>query len=124
MKKFLFIFASVMTLMSVTVNAGLVPVNMQDSPEVRHGKGNHVPALRPTVMFDDELSQLTITTPYYIDQMTVVIRNEEGDVIESSTFSISDSQTINLTEDVMNEMYSVELLFGDHHMIGYFMAFE
>lgn len=105
----------------IQTSATLAPIPLHDYDDLVAGKPHKVPALRPTVMFDDELSQLTITTPYYIDQMTVVIRNEAGDVIETRSFSISDSQTLNLTEDVMNEMYSVELLFGDRHMIGYFM---
>ncbi|MBR1400277.1 MAG: DUF3244 domain-containing protein [Prevotella sp.] len=77
------------------------------------------PALLPHVFYGNQT--LSILAPYSVDMMQIIIRDEDGDVIYSTFAALSSGLTpFMLPSSVCTSKYSVELIYGDRHLIGYF----
>ena len=83
---------------------------------VGHHKG---PDLFPTVSYDD--SHVYVVAPFLIESATIIIYNEDGEVIYSTVTPLGTTAiTLNLSQDVCDERYSLELIYDDVALIGYF----
>lgn len=62
-----------------------------------------------------------LATPYELDDVTIVIRDEDGTVLYYNTVStITDYYMFVLSNDVIADMFSIELYYGDYHLYGEF----
>ena len=81
--------------------------------------GGKAPALYPTASY--ELGVLTITTPYYIDGMTVVIADSNEDEIYTVQLGgFIGQQPILLPDEVDEDKYSISLYFNGICLYGLF----
>lgn len=116
MKKILF---ALFCLISLTCMAQETPVDLSIEPEEQVGPGHRSIPQLPELSFED--NNLYIYSPYYIESMTVLVKDATGSVIYIYTAPmIAGKNTIVLPAVVSEEKYSVELLFGDWHLTGYF----
>ena len=77
------------------------------------------PAPMPSVSYDD--NSLYIEAPYVIESASIVIYNEDGDVIYYTETPLSPIGIILvLPQYVIDERYCLELSYGDLTFIGYF----
>ncbi|MBP3220029.1 MAG: DUF3244 domain-containing protein [Prevotella sp.] len=93
-------------------------MQLQDVPEWQGPR--KVPPQLPSVSYDD--TGLYILSPYYIEEAQVIIRNEQGTCLYSNTVLLPLATLVMLTLpfSILNDIYSVELLYGSIHLIGYF----
>ena len=83
-------------------------------------KPQHVPALLPVLGYDG--NTFVLATPYELEDVTIVIRDENGTVLYYDTVSsINDYYMFLLTDDVIADMFSIELYYGDRHLYGEFV---
>ena len=95
-------------------NIGLIPVGDENVP-----KGNKAPPIYPMVVYNN--SVIIVTNSYSFEQLQIIIRDEDGDIIYNNVVSfIPPTLTLPLPTEVDEEKYSIELLYGDWHLIGYF----
>ena len=82
--------------------------------------GHHkAPARIPSVSYDD--SHVYVVAPFTIESATIIIYNEEGEVIYCTVTPLSTTPiTLNLSQYVSDERYSLELIYDDIALIGYF----
>ena len=79
----------------------------------------HTPALLPVLGYDG--NTFVLATPYELEDVTIVIRDENGTVLYYDTVSsINDYYMFLLTDDVIADMFSIELYYGDRHLYGEF----
>jgi ABC-type bacteriocin/lantibiotic exporter with double-glycine peptidase domain len=65
--------------------------------------------------------EVTIDVPYQIDDMAVTIRNDQGVVLYSTVIpSITMQHSIVLPDTVDADKYSIQIAYGDIHLIGWF----
>ena len=72
--------------------------------------------------FAQEVEDPYIWSPYTIDMLQVIIRDEDNDIIYSNVCMplVQGMTTFALPSTVCTDKYSIELIYGDHHLIGYF----
>ncbi len=82
--------------------------------------GRHkAPARLPSVSYDD--SHVYLVAPFLIESATIIIYNEDDEVIYSTVTPIStEPTTVYLPQYVCDERYSLELVYGSMDLIGYF----
>lgn len=118
-KRFLLLVLCIWVCMPSNALPVMGPVDMQIFNVVKGGKEHRAPALLPSVFFDG--SNIDVTTPYPISQMTVLVRDANGVLLETATFQIDDNYVISLSEETKEQMYSVELIYDSRHLIGFFV---
>ncbi len=92
----------------------LSPYNHKDDT-----KPHHAPPLLPVLGYDG--NTFVLATPYELDDVTIVIRDEDGTVLYYNTVStIADYYMFVLSNDVIADMFSIELYYGDYHLYGEF----
>ena len=75
------------------------------------------PALLPTVDYEDLC--FTITLPYTIYNVEIVIKDDDGNVLYEETVNeIDGSYCIYVLSTVASEMHSIELVYSNHHLFG------
>jgi hypothetical protein len=80
---------------------------------------HHVPPLLPELGYDGNTFVLSV--PYELEDVTIVIRDEDGLVLYYDVVSsITDYYMFLLTDDIIADMYSIELYYGDWHLYGEF----
>lgn len=100
----------------VETEVTLTEVNDDDKPV---NGGHRSSAQIPTVYYNDNL--LYVTSPYYIEEAEIIIYDESGSVIYSVTMSLSaTTNTLILPQSVTEEKYSIEIIYGEHDLVGYF----
>lgn len=115
-KVILFIVGFLMSTMAYSQSVNYVSLNEVD-PSIH--KGHKSPPVIPTVSYD--MQNLYVWSAYAIDMAQIVIRNDEGTVIYNvSTALPSSSYVIMLPQYVCENKYSIELIYGSHHWLGYF----
>ena len=73
----------------------------------------------PSVSYDD--SHVYVVAPFTIESATIIIYNEEDEVIYSTVTPLGTTPvTLNLSQYVSDERYSLELIYDDIVLIGYF----
>lgn len=82
--------------------------------------GQHkAPAILPTVDYTDGI--LTVQSTIPLSDVTVIIRDEEGTLLYTYfIYSVAGNYILSLPSSILNDMYSVELVYGSIHLIGYF----
>ena len=82
--------------------------------------GHHkAPARIPSVSYDD--SHVYVVAPFTIESATIIIYNEEGEVIYSIVTPLTTTGiTLTLPWSVCEERYSLELMYGSMDLVGYF----
>lgn len=117
MKKFFSVFLLLQLCLSAFAqgeNVGILPIGNEDNPVI-----HRAPMVLPTVLYSD--NTVTISHNYPIDLLQIIIRDEDGDIIYNNVVSfIPPTLTLPLPTEVDEEKYSIELLYGDWHLIGYF----
>lgn len=84
-----------------------------------HPKGHRQPTLLPELAYEGNTFVLAV--PYVLNDVTIVIRDEDGLVLYYDVVStITDYYMFLLTNDVIADMYSIELYYGDYHLYGEF----
>ena len=77
------------------------------------------PARLPSISYDD--SHVYVVAPFLIESATIIIYNEDGEVIYSTVTLLGTTAiTLNLSQYVCDERYSLELVYGSMDLIGYF----
>lgn len=77
------------------------------------------PARIPSVSYDD--SHVYVVAPFTIESATIIIYNEEGEVIYSIVTPLTTTGiTLTLPWSVCEERYSLELMYGSMDLVGYF----
>ena len=77
------------------------------------------PARLPSISYDD--SHVYVVAPFTIESATIIIYNEDGEVIYSTITPLGTTAiTLNLSQYVCDERYSLELIYDDVALIGYF----
>lgn len=119
MKSILIKFA--VLLFSLNSTAATIPLS--DNPPIEEGSEHKAPARLPLVDYDD--NELTIWSPYIMYNVEIVIKNVYGSVLYYEALDELDySYTFQLDEEDFNSMYSIELIYGDHHLYGYFESVD
>lgn len=82
--------------------------------------GRHkAPARIPSVSYDD--SHVYVVAPFTIESATIIIYNEEGEVIYSIVTPLTTTGiTLTLPWSFCEERYSLELMYGSMDLVGYF----
>ena len=90
-----------------------------DPPDSHMGNDDRGITLLPTVDYTD--GEVTIFAPYQIDDMAVTIRDNQGAVLYSTVIPVIIVQhSIVLPDDVDANKYSIQIAYGDIHLIGWF----
>ena len=88
-------------------------------PDEQGGEDNRGITLLPTIDFRDGV--VTIITPYQIDDVEVTIRDSQGNTIYYSFIPVIIVQhSIILPNSVIADLYSIQIAYGDIHLIGFF----
>lgn len=75
------------------------------------------PTLLPTVDYEDLC--FTITPPYTIYNVEIVIKDDNGNILYDETVNeIDGSYCIYVSNSVASEMHSIELVYPNHHLFG------
>jgi hypothetical protein len=62
-----------------------------------------------------------LATSYELENVTIVIRDEDGSILYYDVVSsITDYYMFQLSDDVIADMFSIELYYGDCHLYGEF----
>ncbi|MBR5350901.1 MAG: DUF3244 domain-containing protein [Prevotella sp.] len=118
MKKLLLLSISILACVMTFAQGQEVNMGWVDPSE---WQGPHKsPTLLPRVSYDSQ--NLYIWSPYTIDLLQVIIRDEDDDIIYSNVCMplVQEMTTFALPSTVCTDKYSIELIYGDHHLIGYF----
>ena len=93
--------------------------NANNGNQGDHPIGQHVPALLPILGYSGNI--FVLATPYELENVTIVIRDEDGSVLYYDVVSsITDYYMFQLSDDVIADMFSIELYYGDCHLYGEF----
>lgn len=79
---------------------------------------HHVPALLPSADYEDGI--LTIYSPYAIEDMTIIIKDANGNVLYSTVVDVANTAVINLPMSILDSMATLEVIYGDYHLYGEF----
>lgn len=104
-----------------TVSYAQGEIDMTLNKEVKGNVSGHhkAPARMPSVSYDDY--HIYVSAPFEIENASIIIYNEEGEVIFSTITSLTPEQTcIILPLSAREERYSLELAYGDTLWMGYF----
>lgn len=84
-----------------------------------HLKDHRSPISLPELGYSD--NTFVLATPYELEDVTIVIRDENGTVLYYDTVnSITDYYMFQLSNYVIADMFSIELYYGDWHLYGEF----
>ena len=100
----------------VDINPTYVQLNYDDEghPVPHRGTG-----LLPELGYEG--NTFVLATPFELNDVTIVIRDEDGTVLYyNSVSSITDYYMFVLSNDVIADMFSIELYYGDFHLYGEF----
>lgn len=90
-----------------------------DPPKGEETPGNRGQALFPTVDYTD--GEVTILVPYQIEDMAVIIRDSQGEILYSTIIpAINVQQSIVLSDYVDANKFSIQIAYCDIHLIGWF----
>lgn len=87
--------------------------------ETQSPRRHKAPARIPSVSYDD--SHVYVVAPFEIECATILIYNEDGEVIYSTVTPLTTAGiTLTLPWTVCEERYSLELTYGSMDLVGYF----
>lgn len=100
----------------------VIPENAENvqlvDPVIREG-GHKSPDLHPSIFYLE--NYLYVNSPYYIDEAQIIIRDEAGNIIYSTTSSLASGVSVFILSQVVTEnMYSIEFIYDDYNLFGFF----
>lgn len=121
MKRLMFICLAALFTTNIIANS-VIPEDAEEvqivGPVIREG-GHKSPALHPSIFYLE--NYLYISSSYYIDEAQIIIRDEDGTIIYNTVSSlVSGVSVFILPQDVADDMYSIEFIYGDHDLFGFF----
>ena len=117
MKRTLIILICLCSLNVCLAQANYIAMHQQDVPEWQGPR--KAPTILPTVFYEDGI--LTVQSTIPLSEVTVIIRDEEGTLLYTYfIYSVAGNFIHSLPSSILNDMYSVELVYGSFHLIGYF----
>lgn len=101
------------------VDIQLIEAESINNDDVSRDKPHKSPALSPAIFYFD--NTLYVSSPYYIDEAQIIIRDDDGAIIYYTISSLASGVNVfTLSQDVAENMYSIELIYGDHDLLGFF----
>ncbi len=101
----------------ISIKADPIPLGPPDIGDV--GMPHKAPTILPTADYTDGV--LSIQSTFPLSDVTVIIRDEEGTLLYTYfIYSVLGNSIHTLPSSILSDMYSVELLYGSFHLIGYF----
>jgi len=121
MKRLMSICLSALFSTNIFANS-VIPENADEvqivGPVIREG-GHKSPALYPSIFYLE--NYLYVSSPYYIDEAQIIIRDEDGTIIYNTVISLASGVSVFiLPQNVADDMYSIEFIYGDHDLFGFF----
>lgn len=117
MKRTLITLICLCSLTACLAQANPIAMHLQDVPEWQGPR--KAPIILPTVYFEDGILSIQSTIP--LSDVTVIIRDDEGTLLYTNLiYSVTGIYDLSLPSSILDDMYSVELLYGSIHLIGYF----
>ena len=102
------------------LNCIAAKVQMVEVPPDQIGTEHKGPATLPIVDYYDD--EVTICSPFIIYNVEIVIKDAYGSVLYYEAIDELDyTYPFLLDEEDFNSMYSIELIYGSHHLYGYFV---
>lgn len=90
-----------------------------DPPESHSGNDDRGQVLLPTVDYTSGV--VTIFVPCQIEDMAVIIRDSQGEILYSTIIpAINVQHSIVLSDYVDADKFSIQIAYGDIHLIGWF----
>lgn len=122
MKRFLLLSSFMLCLLSYAQQPPETEGNEVTLTEVDPaGTTSHhkAPPLLPQVFIDGE--ELSVLSPYVIDPAQIIIRDVNDDIIYNVYVILPASTYMMILPTEVNALkYKIELIYGDHHLVGYF----
>lgn len=116
-KLFLMVLATIFQVASAFAETVTMQRTNYD-PALQSGQ-HKAPTIMPTVDYTDGI--LTIQSTIPLSDVTVIIRDDEGALLYTYyIYSVTGIYDLSLPSSILSDMYSVELLYGSIHLIGYF----
>ena len=115
------VFLFLMMLLSCTVMYADEVVMESDGNDIKAEEmGPHkAPPLLPQVFIDGE--ELSVLSPYVSDPAQIIIRDVNDDIIYNVYVILPASTYMMILPDEVNALkYKIELIYGDHHLVGFF----
>lgn len=116
MKKLLLLFVNL--LISVSISADDIPLLPPGDGNDENPTPHHVPALLPNADYTNGV--LTIYSLYAIEDMTVIIKDVDGEVLYSTMVDVLNTAILYLPTNILNSMVTLEIIYGDCHLYGEF----
>lgn len=118
MRKFILLFNFIFAVcFTVNVYADRKSVNL--TSDHRPGGSQGHPSAHPTVTYDDD--EITIKSDSTINNLTVVVRDQYGQVLHNSTVTVSqDGTIIYVPSEDDSEKATIDLYYKREHVKGYF----
>lgn len=116
MKKLLLLFVNL--LISISISADDIPLLPPDDGHGPDQKPQHAPALQPSADYTNGV--LTIYSIYAIEDMTVIIKDADGEVLYSTMVDVLNTAILYLPTNILNSMATLEIIYGDYHLYGEF----
>ena len=90
-----------------------------DPPKGENPPGDRGQELLPTVDYTNGV--VTIFAPYQMEDMSVTIRDSQGEILYSTIIpAINVQQSIVLSDYVDANKFSIQIAYDDIHLIGWF----
>ena len=117
MKKFL--TAIMIFNMGICTTSAVCPGG--DNPPETDSEERKAPVRRPQMVFGEGF--VSIITPFTLYDVELVVRDSNGCILYSETHEeLSNTYSMMIEEEYCNKVYSIELIYGDHHLFGYFVS--
>ena len=116
MKKLLLLFVNL--LLSVSISADDIPLLPPDGGHNGDPIPQHAPTLLPSADYTNGV--LTIYSIYAIEDMTVIIKDADGEVLYSTMVDVLNTAILYLPTNILNSMATLEIIYGDCHLYGEF----
>lgn len=105
-------------LLSFNVCATEIPLGNYPPPYEDIPGPQHAPTLLPSVDYTNGV--ITIYSPYAIEDMTVIIKDADGEVLYSTLVDVSNTAILYLPTNILNSMATLEIIYGDCYLYGEF----
>ena len=102
----------------LTLHYATASVPLMDNPPEYDSKERKAPAHTIRVNFDNNI--ISIWSPFVVNMVDVIVKNNLGEVIYSETIEeLSSTYIIQLSEEEAQGVYCIELIYGGQHLYKY-----
>ena len=101
------------------IDLQLVETESLNNDDVSRDKPHKSPVLYPSIFYLE--NYLYVSSPYYIEEAQIIIHDEDGTIIYNTISSLASGVSVFiLPQNVADDMYSIEFIYGDHDLFGLF----